>query len=411
SDPGNNIAVFSAWFETAAGLTITVDIPSAAGIVWTGGADHDIKYTISGGTGPYTIYFNYTTDGTTFIPIGSETRDNEGTYLYSWSVPATINSTTVKIRVNVTDNVLSEAYDFSDNNFIIDSELPSSSVNPILVYWHNSTLTITATGNDAFSGLKNVTLYYYNSTDNSTWYGPWEWGVDEELWVSISWEFDFSAAKDEGYYRFYSIAGDNASNVEYKSLPQNNPPAPPEAECIYDITLPTSTIETPSAYPAYYKNVPIWLNGTCSDTLSGVKRVEINITYKDTNSLVQAWTNVNLFSNCSWWDYPFSPTEEANYTIRIRAVDNASNYQASISINITYDKTAPTTTITLVGTLGTNGWYISDVIVNLTATDALSGVLRIETGMPFGTYVGNFTLTADGTYYIQYRAVDNAGNV
>ncbi|MCG2827226.1 MAG: hypothetical protein L6265_11610, partial [Thermoplasmatales archaeon] len=31
--------------------------------------------------------------------------------------------------------------------------------------------------------------------------------------------------------------------------------------------------------------------------------------------------------------------------------------------------------------------------------------------MPFGTYVGNFTLTADGTYYIQYRAVDNAGNV
>jgi uncharacterized repeat protein (TIGR01451 family) len=182
----------------------------------------------------------------------------------------------------------------------------------------------------------------------------------------------------------------------------------------HDAQSPTSTIKKPSTDPAYYNTKPIWLNGTCSDELSGVNRVEIKIVWKDNGTVHLDWNNTNLAINCSWWDYEFNPPNEANFTIYIRAVDNASNYQASISINITYDKTPPTTTITLVGTLGTNGWYLSDVIVNLTATDGLSNVLYIKNSTnyaSFGIYTGDFTLTADGICPIQYYAVDNAGNV
>ena len=62
---------------------------------------------------------------------------------------------------------------------------------------------------------------------------------------------------------------------------------------------------------------------------------------------------------------------------------------------------------------GDNGWYISNVIVTLNATDDMSGVnatyFRINNGT-WETYTESFVIQTDGYYTIEYYSVDNTGN-
>jgi len=78
------------------------------------------------------------------------------------------------------------------------------------------------------------------------------------------------------------------------------------------------------------------------------------------------------------------------------------------------DMTPPTTEITLTGTLGLNDWYVSDVVVTLTATDHLSEVALTQysfDGATWITYTGQFTINVQGTTTIYYNSTDNIGNV
>jgi hypothetical protein len=74
------------------------------------------------------------------------------------------------------------------------------------------------------------------------------------------------------------------------------------------------------------------------------------------------------------------------------------------------DTTLPYTTISLNGTMGENGWYISDVMVTLNATDNDSGVNVTYYRMD------NYLWEYNGPFLIQYSriidfySVDNAGN-
>jgi parallel beta-helix repeat protein len=83
------------------------------------------------------------------------------------------------------------------------------------------------------------------------------------------------------------------------------------------------------------------------------------------------------------------------------------------------DTVAPTSAVALTGTLGTSGWYTSNVQVALTATENAggSGVKEIHytiNGSPDTTVPGasvTFTLTNEGTNNLTYFATDNAGNI
>jgi len=79
------------------------------------------------------------------------------------------------------------------------------------------------------------------------------------------------------------------------------------------------------------------------------------------------------------------------------------------------DAYAPTTSRSLAGTSGENGWYVSDVQVTLSASDNSggSGVDHIEykiDGGTWHTYADPLTVSGDGQHTVYYKAQDNAGN-
>ncbi|MBU2565478.1 MAG: PKD domain-containing protein, partial [Candidatus Thermoplasmatota archaeon] len=92
----------------------------------------------------------------------------------------------------------------------------SSYVNVISPYWNTTgTVDIVVTASDenltgGESGIKEVALYYRNSTDNISWSSWTLYGTNDTTYP-YNWSF---IAPSDGYYEFYSIATDNASNIE-----------------------------------------------------------------------------------------------------------------------------------------------------------------------------------------------------
>jgi|GEM_PF-914702 len=91
---------------------------------------------------------------------------------------------------------------------------------------------------------------------------------------------------------------------------------------------------------------------------------------------------------------------------------------ADLAINFTEppDQSAPTTTISLIGTAGNDPWYLSDVEVVISAADndGGSGVTEtrysVDGGETWYTYTSPFTYTDEGEYQVLARSWDNAGN-
>jgi hypothetical protein len=106
---------------------------------------------------------------------------------------------------------------------------------------------------------------------------------------------------------------------------------------------------------------------------------------------------------------------EASHTFYVRAKDEAGNVDPTPAArSFSVDITAPTLTKGLAGTLGTNEWYTSNVVVTLTGGDTGgSGVASVEynlNGVGWTTYTGPFTISTEGTNTLEHRITDNAGN-
>jgi hypothetical protein len=258
--------------------------------------------------------------------------------------------------------------------YINDTTKPTSSVNAISPYWKKTSSLITVTASDTGgSGLKNVTLYYYNSSNNNTWYGPWNYGTDNDPWVSVSWSFAFP--KGVGYYRFYSRAADNDSNIE-------DPPVTNDSKCAYETTAPSSSASTISPY--WKISSPQNINGTASDTGgSGLKNSTLWYRYRaDNASTWGSWTRWNNAGNpdtTPWsgiaWSFNF-PSGAGNYEFYSIATDNATNAESapgSADAKCGYDTTAPSSSVTAI----TPYWKKVATTIIATASDATSGVKNV----------------------------------
>ncbi|HHH80353.1 MAG TPA: hypothetical protein ENL13_05570, partial [Thermoplasmatales archaeon] len=88
-------------------------------------------------------------------------------------------------------------------------------------------------------------------------------------------------------------------------------------------------------------------------------------------------------------------------------------YSSVIHVIVGEDTVPPTTTLTLKGVTGENGWYISDTQITLIANDDLSGInytMYSLNGNEWTKYTAPFRV-GEGIYTIEYYSVDYAGNV
>ncbi|MBD0378761.1 family 10 glycosylhydrolase [Paenibacillus sp. WST5] len=105
------------------------------------------------------------------------------------------------------------------------------------------------------------------------------------------------------------------------------------------------------------------------------------------------------------------------YTYVVTAIDRIHNESAasnSITMTNILDVTPPVSAAAIEGTQN-NGWYVSEVRVQLSANDDLTGVKQTEfstdNGSTWNLYVSPISLSADGVHTLLYRSTDNAGNV
>ncbi|MBE3121618.1 MAG: right-handed parallel beta-helix repeat-containing protein [Thermoplasmata archaeon] len=273
------------------------------------------------------------------------------------------------------------------NNYTFSiSDLPISAVNPLPTWEMTVPFTVTATAYDS-DGVNNVTLYYNYSSDGISWTGWTLYGVD----LAAPWSWSFTGA--DGYYRFYSIAVDIYGITE-------NPPGTADASTGLDTTKPvtiaTLTPLTPDGQQGWYIT-PVTVTLSATDGLSGVASKWYKID-------ASAW---NIYTA------PVTVSSNGNHTVQYRSLDNAGNQENASSIAFKVDTIAPATTRTLQGLIGSQGWYVTNVTITLSASDATSGVnytkYKLNTGS-WMVYTGSFVVTTDGNYTLYYYSVDFAGN-
>ena len=316
----------------------------------------------------------------------------------------------------------------NDTDCGYDTTNPSSEVNTIMPYWRNtSPITLTGQATDfSGTGLKNVTLYYYNSTDNSNWFGPWKFGVDSNPWVDISWSFNFP--NGTGYYRFYSIAVDNNTPPGIEDFTGN------DTECGYDTAKPSSQVDAIAEYWHNASDNPLAINVTSlSDDLSGINNVTLywrnstdNITWSG------PWSNGTDTTAPYSWNFAFN-NGSGYYHFYSIANDSAGNQEDPPATNDTqcgYDTQKPASQVDPISPYRQDESDNPLSIIITNPSDDLSGInditlyyrYRFDNGSSWGSWTSygmdtsapwswSFNFPNDEGHYQFYSiAADNASN-
>ncbi len=103
-------------------------------------------------------------------------------------------------------------------------------------------------------------------------------------------------------------------------------------------------------------------------------------------------------------------------TITLKVEDGKGGADEDTVVISIQDTTPPASSLqSITGIPGINGWYTSDVAVNLSANDTCSGVKDIHFIIDGDEKIvagsaSSFTVSAEGIHNVSYYAVDNAGN-
>ncbi|MDA0182875.1 Ig-like domain repeat protein [Solirubrobacter phytolaccae] len=214
---------------------------------------------------------------------------------------------------------------------------------------------------------------------------------------SVEWQLDNGAVKSSlqatitgiGPHVLKTRVQDNAGNwSDWKSFNVTVSGALPQEDS--DAPIDTTTV------PLNWRTGPVGVTVTADDNGgTGVDYVEYRV---DGNAIVSGPVNTT-----------FTVTDDGTHTIETRATDFAGNVGVWRSQTLKIDRTLPVDTSAL-----TAGWVNTRAVV-LTATDATSGVAKIEYRVNGGTVTtvnaatANFTLPADGTFTVDRRITDVAG--
>ena len=350
-------------------------------------------------------------------PIGSIGADmGEGFVSYTIMAPTTdATGTVLSAQAAVTFDT-QPPLDTPEIFNTVDSGAGLTSTVATLPTFENSlTFPVSWSGSDASngSGIDDFTVYV---SDNG---GPYTAWLQDTTLTSAPF-----VGQDGHTYGFYSVATDNAGNVQA-------PPTTAQANTQVDVTPPaTAGFSFPAVGGSY--NTGHWtgtIAGSVSDSVSGVQQEQVSILDVATNKYWNGSafasgtetfltaTLANPGANSTTWSVSFPSSNfpaDGSYTVHAEGTDVAGNADAAgLLATFTYDNAPPTTTDGLAGTPGTTG-FRSPVTVTLTAVDATGGVAAtfytIDTGSR-QTYGGSpFTVSGQGAHNITFWSVDAAGN-
>ncbi|MCW6005931.1 DUF1080 domain-containing protein [Micromonospora sp. CPCC 205371] len=246
----------------------------------------------------------------------------------------------------------------------------------------------------AYVGAATVTLA---ATDAQSGVDSVEYALDGAAYTAYGGPVTVTAL---GQHTVSYRATDNAGNT---SAPQSvtftvvEPPDP-------DTTPPTVTASVSGERDgsgAYVGTATVTLSA--ADTESGVDTVEYSLDGQP----------------YATYTTPVAVNQPGAHTVSYRATDNAGNASAPQSVSFTVvddtepDTSPPTVTGSVSGERDGSGAYVGAATVTLVATDAESGVDRVEYSFDGGaylTYTGPLTVTDPGQHAVAYRATDRAGN-
>jgi cell division septation protein DedD len=210
---------------------------------------------------------------------------------------------------------------------------------------------------------------------------------------------DFSQYRvDGGPWSLYSgsapIAGDGTRLVEFFSTDvAGNPEGVGAIDAWIDTVAPaTSLTMNGVAGNAGWWRSAVTITLSASDATSGPRQTQYDL------------------DEAGWAGYavPFVVGGEGGHTVDCRTQDNAGLWESVQTDTLRIDSVSPRTLASLAGTLGLNGWYTDSVTVTLSAVDATSGVsVTLLDGSVVTEPVG---YGPDGTYALPYYSLDVAGN-
>jgi uncharacterized repeat protein (TIGR02543 family) len=158
-----------------------------------------------------------------------------------------------------------------------------------------------------------------------------------------------------------------------------------------DLTLPTISFTRTPPNANGWNNTEVTVTYTAEDALSGLA---------DSSPPTHTLTS-----------------EGGGQSVTFEAIDKAGNTNTITVDGVNIDMTPPTTTASLSGTLGTNGWYNSNVSVSLTGADVdvfrvgMAGISKTEYSFDNTTWALPPVPPITQGRKVYFRSTDKAGNV
>ncbi|HET6383704.1 MAG TPA: hypothetical protein VFJ58_09955 [Armatimonadota bacterium] len=210
---------------------------------------------------------------------------------------------------------------------------------------------------------------------------------DASATLTTSVSFDGAAAQAT---TTLNVSGDGLHTVTYSSKdPAGNTEVAKSVSFKIDRTLPV-VLFTPTPAP----NANGWNNSSVS----------------------MAYTATDATSGLASANPPGPvalTSEGAGQQVSVTAVDNAGNTRVVVSPVVNIDLTPPSTTASVNGPAGSNGWFTGSAQVSLSASDNLSGVAQTNYSVDGGAaqlYVAAFTVSGDAIHTVSFWSVDKAGS-
>jgi outer membrane protein assembly factor BamB len=225
--------------------------------------------------------------------------------------------------------------------------------------WNNTAVDFSFTAVDDFTGVQSI------SPESPLHFTTEGFGMTQDITVT-----------------------DNAGNTATYTSPMVS----------IDFTAPSTMISLPGiSQTQEWFNGPVPVTLSATDNLAGVA----GTFYSVNGSPAQTYSG------------PFTLANDGVYNIEYWSADFADNTEAHHARIVRIDSIAPVTQASASGTFGTNGWYVSEVQLSLSAADNLSGVqgtfYRIDGGAA-QAYSGAFVVSSLGQHTVEYWSVDNLNN-